>query len=138
QSHGARVSVGRSAAGASPVRGAAHGPNGFARHSHLSVGWSDLRNDLRAVVPQPQGCSQRTGGGLVPIVWTLGVLAVLVAFTPVITATLGRHAGWVLAGGYVLAAAAFLPATTAAIGGQPLTWSRPWIPGLDVELAFRA
>ncbi|HLR44147.1 MAG TPA: proton-conducting transporter membrane subunit, partial [Brevibacterium sp.] len=73
-----------------------------------------------------------------PIVWTLGVLAVLVAFTPVVTASLGRHAGWVLAGGYVLAAAAFLPATTAAIGGQPLTWSRPWIPGLDVELAFRA
>ncbi|MGO1397330.1 MAG: DUF4040 family protein [Brevibacterium yomogidense] len=72
------------------------------------------------------------------IVWTLGVLAVIVLLTPAITARLGRHAGWVLAAGYLAATAAFLPAVRAALDGAPLEWTRPWIPGLGVELAFRA
>lgn len=72
------------------------------------------------------------------IVWTLGVLAVIVVLTPVITSFLGRHSGWVLAAGYLAATAAFLPAAKAALEGAPLTWARPWIPGLGVELAFRA
>ena len=58
--------------------------------------------------------------------------------TPAITARLGRHAGWVLAAGYLAATAAFLPAVRAALDGAPLEWTRPWIPGLGVELAFRA
>ncbi|GAA4506401.1 DUF4040 family protein [Brevibacterium yomogidense] len=73
-----------------------------------------------------------------PIVLTIGVLTALVILTPVVTSLLGHRSGWVLAGGYLLATVSFLPAVTAAVAGSPLEWTMSWIPGLDVELAFRA
>ncbi|WP_122263577.1 DUF4040 family protein [Ornithinimicrobium cerasi] len=72
------------------------------------------------------------------LVWTLVVcvLAVLASFP--LTRVLGRNAGWPLAVIYLAAVGAFWPAATAVMGGEVVTWSRPWVAELGLDLSLRA
>ncbi len=63
---------------------------------------------------------------------TLGLLALSIALAPVCTRLLGRNTGWLLGAGYLIATALFLPAALAQS-----SWSIPWVPGFDINLAFR-
>jgi multicomponent Na+:H+ antiporter subunit A len=72
------------------------------------------------------------------LVWTLLVLVVAVAVTPSLTRAFDRNTGYPLALIYLVATAAFWPAVTSVMAGEPLAWSTPWVADLDVNLAFRA
>ncbi|MFC7400722.1 DUF4040 family protein [Citricoccus sp. GCM10030269] len=71
---------------------------------------------------------------------TLALLAVGLLLTPVFCRGLGRNAGWPLAGVYLVAAVAYLPALLSSSGSDsgPGDWSVPWIPDWGVDLAFSA
>lgn len=73
-----------------------------------------------------------------PLVLTLVTLGVAVAATWPLSRALGRRAGFVIAGLYLIAAAVFAPAVQAVLRGELPAWSMPWIPGLGVDLALRA
>lgn len=70
------------------------------------------------------------------IIVTVGILAALVVLTPLITAGLGRHAGWLLGAAYLGAALAFLPAVSEVVSGGTVEQTVRWAPSLDVALAF--
>ncbi|MCS6711943.1 DUF4040 family protein [Brachybacterium sp. EF45031] len=77
---------------------------------------------------------------------TLGILALAVLLTPLLVRLLGRNANLVLAALDLAAAVAFLPAVQAVLpaehagggGARAPTWSMPWAPAWDVNLALRA
>lgn len=69
---------------------------------------------------------------------TLLLLVIAVLTTAPITRALGRASGWPLAGLYLAATLAFLPAAGAVLRGEPPEVGWSWVPGLDVTLAFRA
>lgn len=74
------------------------------------------------------------------MVWTLGVLALAVASTPVLDRLLGRAAGWPLAGLYLVATATLWPAISEVFAGQAgdqRVFRVPWVSGLGVDLALR-
>lgn len=68
----------------------------------------------------------------------LVVLTAAAALTPVLCRLLGRHAGFALALGYLAAAATLLPAAREVLAGGHPAWSRPWVPGLDIDISLRA
>lgn len=72
------------------------------------------------------------------IAWTLGLLAVLVVLTPLLTSLLGRAAGWPIGVAYLGAAAAFTPTAAAVVAGEDPTWGFAWVPSLGASLDFRA
>ncbi|MFK5634480.1 DUF4040 family protein [Ornithinimicrobium sp. LYQ103] len=72
------------------------------------------------------------------LVLTLAVCALSVLASFPLTRLLGRHAGWGLAALYLAGAAAFWPAARSVMAGEVVTWSRPWVPDLGVELSLRA
>lgn len=69
---------------------------------------------------------------------TIALLGATVVVTPLLTRLLGRRAGWPLAVLYLAAAALLVPAGRTVLGGDHVTWSRPWAPHLQVDLALRA
>ncbi|MFC0582961.1 DUF4040 family protein [Micrococcoides hystricis] len=75
-----------------------------------------------------------------PVLLTLGCLSLSVALAWPLSRVMGRHAGWVLAPLYVLAAALFTPAALPVLTGNADTtatdYSIPWVPGLGVDFAF--
>lgn len=70
--------------------------------------------------------------------YTVLLLVAAVIVTPMLTGTLRRNTGWVLAAAYLLAAALFLPAAAAVLDGGVVSWSMPWVQSLDVSFALRA
>lgn len=62
------------------------------------------------------------------------VLAFVLA--PVLGRALGRNAGWVLAGLYLLALGLAWPAVKAVFAGTPLSWSTTWVANLGIKLSF--
>jgi multicomponent Na+:H+ antiporter subunit A len=72
------------------------------------------------------------------LVWTLGVCLLAVVSSFPLTRFLGRHAGWPLAVLYLAGVAAFWPAAAAVLDGDVVTWSRPWVPELGLDLSLRA
>ncbi len=72
------------------------------------------------------------------LVWTLGVCLLAVVASFPLTRVLGRHAGWPLAVVYLAGVAAFWPAATRVLDGEVVTWSRPWVPELGLEVSLRA
>ncbi|MGC1209637.1 MAG: cation:proton antiporter, partial [Ornithinimicrobium sp.] len=72
------------------------------------------------------------------LLFTMLILVVAVAAAGPCTRYLGRDAGYPLAGIYLLAAAAFLPAATSAMRGEETTYSVPWVSSLDVNFALQA
>ncbi|WP_168582905.1 DUF4040 family protein [Gephyromycinifex aptenodytis] len=70
--------------------------------------------------------------------YTVLLLVAGVIATPVLTATLRRNTGWVLAAVYLAAAVVFLPAATEVLNGGIARWSMPWVPSLGVALSLRA
>ncbi|MDN6302074.1 MAG: DUF4040 family protein [Brachybacterium sp.] len=78
----------------------------------------------------------------VSVLWTLLILLATVAVTPVLDRLLGRAACWVLAGLYLVAAGALLPASAAVLtgaeGSSSTEFSVPWAPQWGVDFALRA
>ncbi|ATG50688.1 cation:proton antiporter [Brachybacterium vulturis] len=78
----------------------------------------------------------------VSVLWTLLILVATVAITPVLDRVLGRSACWVLAGLYLVATAALVPAAAAVLGGtheDSLTaFSVPWAGQWGIDFALRA
>ncbi|WP_153395915.1 DUF4040 family protein [Ornithinicoccus halotolerans] len=72
------------------------------------------------------------------ILLTLLVLVVAVLVTTPLARALERNTGYPLALIYLIAAAAFWPAAASVMAGDNVAWSVPWVPALDVDLAFRA
>ncbi|WP_422115947.1 DUF4040 family protein [Brachybacterium sp. UNK5269] len=76
------------------------------------------------------------------VLWTLLILVATILITPVLDRALGRSACWILAGLYLVAAAALVPAAVAVLGGSPdaatTAFSVPWAPTWGVDLALRA
>ncbi|WP_068428149.1 DUF4040 family protein [Piscicoccus intestinalis] len=85
------------------------------------------------------------------MVWTLCVLAVAVAATPVLDRAMGRAAGWPLAALYLVATATLWPAISAVFAGGTAgttgagsqgtgeaVWRVPWVEPLGVDFALRA
>ena len=76
------------------------------------------------------------------VLWTVLILVATVAITPVLDRALGRSACWILAGLYLLAAAALVPASQAVLAGETrpavTTFSIPWAAQWDIDLALRA
>ncbi|NHC22805.1 DUF4040 family protein [Nocardioides sp. IC4_145] len=72
---------------------------------------------------------------------TVLLLLVALAAVPVLvvpmTLALGRRTGWVLAAVFLGLAAALVPAGRDVLRGEEVTWSRAWVPQLDVDLALR-
>lgn len=75
-----------------------------------------------------------------PVLLTLGCLSLSVALAWPLSRTMGRHAGWILAPLYLLAAALFIPAAAPVLTGttnpNATDFSIPWVPGLGVDFAF--
>ncbi|WP_435746075.1 DUF4040 family protein [Nocardioides sp. SYSU DS0663] len=69
------------------------------------------------------------------------LLLVAMAAVPVLVVPLahvaGRRSGWPLAVVFLALAAALVPTGRDVVGGGEVTWSRPWLPALDVDLALR-
>lgn len=72
------------------------------------------------------------------MLWTLLLVAVALAVSPVLVVAAGRRAGWLLAVVFLAAAALFTPTALAVWSGEVPTWSMPWIPELGVDLSLRA
>ncbi|MGB3829667.1 MAG: DUF4040 family protein [Ornithinimicrobium sp.] len=72
------------------------------------------------------------------LLFTMIILVVAVAVSPVCTRYLGRDAGYPLAAIYLLAAAVFFPAAAGAMRGEETTYSAAWVPTLDVNFALQA
>ncbi|GAA3604951.1 DUF4040 family protein [Marihabitans asiaticum] len=75
-------------------------------------------------------------GGVLP--FSIALLGLLVAVTPLVTRLLGRASGWPLAAAYLGVAALLAPAAGRVLDGEPVTWSRAWFPALDSSFALRA
>ncbi|WP_394213914.1 DUF4040 family protein [Brachybacterium vulturis] len=78
----------------------------------------------------------------VSVLWTLLILVATVALTPVLDRALGRSACWVLAGLYLVATAALVPAAAAVLGGTRddslTTFSVPWAGQWGIDVALKA
>ena len=72
------------------------------------------------------------------MILTVLALAALVVLTPVITRSLGRASGWVLAAAYLGIAGLFTPTAAKVMAGGTPEQSYEWIPALNVDLALRA
>ncbi len=72
------------------------------------------------------------------MVWTLVVLAVAVASTPLLDRALGRAAGWPLAAAYLVATATLWPAVGEAFAGRQESVRVPWVAPLGIDFALRA
>src|SRR5690606_32217728 len=72
------------------------------------------------------------------ILLTLLILVAAVTITTPLARALERNTGYPLALVYLGATAAFWPAAAAVMAGDTPAWSVPWVPELDVDLAFRA
>ncbi|MGO3288512.1 DUF4040 family protein [Brachybacterium sp.] len=78
----------------------------------------------------------------VSVLWTLLILVATVALTPVLDRAFGRSACWILAGLYLVAAAALVPAAAAVLSGTSddslTTFSVPWAGQWGIDFALKA
>ena len=78
----------------------------------------------------------------VSVLWTLLILVATVALTPVLDRAFGRSACWILAGLYLVAAAALVPAAAAVFSGSAddsqTTFSVPWAGQWGIDFALKA
>lgn len=75
-----------------------------------------------------------TAGLVLPIAVLVGAILV----TPLLDRRWGRDACWALAGLYVVAFVALLPAAAAVLRDETPTVAVPWVPAWGVQLALRA
>jgi len=71
------------------------------------------------------------------LMWLLAVLAAVPVLVVPLTRALGRRAGWPLAVGFLVLAAAILPSARKVLDGDEVTQTVAWLPALDINLALR-
>ncbi|MDN5819847.1 MAG: DUF4040 family protein [Brachybacterium sp.] len=78
----------------------------------------------------------------VSVLWTVLILVATVAITPVLDRAFGRSACWILAGLYLAATAALVPAAATVLGGTDddslTTFSVPWAGQWGIDFALKA
>jgi multicomponent Na+:H+ antiporter subunit A len=73
----------------------------------------------------------------VTLVWLLAALAVVPLLSLPLTGAIGRRAGYPLGAIFLVIAALLVPAAREVVGGEPLTWTVPWVPELGLDLGLR-
>lgn len=71
------------------------------------------------------------------LVWLLAALALVPLISLPLTGRIGRRTGYPLGVVFLLIAAALVPTAREVVGGTPVTFSVPWVPGLGLELGLR-